>query len=209
MRSLRFKRAMAWFGVLLAAALLATPARPTTEDASPSTTLAGQLLVASPDIGDPRFFHAVVLIVQHSKTGAFGIIVNRPAGEQSWAGLLDAIGQTDPELTGNVQIYSGGPVQPWLGFVVHSADYHRVETIDIDGKVAMTASSEILRDIGHNRGPQKTLIAFGYTGWGPGQLESELDRHGWFTIPEDPGLIFGDDREHVWDKAKARETFPL
>jgi putative transcriptional regulator len=209
MRSVRCKRAIAWCGVLLAVALPARPASPMTEDASPGTSLVGQLLVAAPDIGDPRFFHAVVLIVRHSKTGAFGIIVNRPAGEQTWASLLAATGQTDADVQGSVRVFYGGPVQPWLGFVVHSAEYHRGQTVDIDGKVAMTSSPEILRDISRTQGPHKALVAFGYTGWRPGQLESELDRHGWFTIPEDPKLVFDDDREKVWDEAKARETFPL
>jgi len=209
MRPMRFKRALLWAGLLLAAATPGTTAWPEPEDASPNSSLAGQLLVASPEIGDPRFYHAVILMVQHGKSGALGIVVNRPVGERSLASLLEAIGAADTGIVGSVRIFAGGPVEPWLGFILHSPDYHRDATVDIDGRVAMTSSPDVLRDIGHHSGPQKSLVAFGYTGWGPGQLEGELARHGWFTIPEDPRLVFDEDREKVWDDAKARQTFPL
>ena len=194
--------------LFLAPATLPQAALPNAELA-PDASLAGQLLVATPDIGDPRFHHAVILIVRHSRDGAFGIMINRPAGEQPLAKLLEAVGQDKTGVSGSVQVFSGGPVEPWLGFVLHSTEYHRAGTLDIDGRVAMTSSAEVLRDIGRNAGPHKSLVAFGYTGWGPGQLESEMARHGWFTIPEDPKLVFDDDREKVWDEAKARQTFPL
>ena len=84
-----------------------------------------------------------------------------------------------------MRLFAGGPVQPDAGFIVHSADYHRPGTIDIDGRVAMTANPEVLRDIGHHQGPRQSLVAFGYAGWGPGQLEGELALGGWFTVPED------------------------
>lgn len=182
---------------------------PRNRDPIPATSLVGQLLVAAPDIGDPRFSHTVVLIVQHSRDGTLGIAINRPIGEQPIAKLLGSTGQDDRGVSGNVRVFAGGPVEPWLGFVVHSADYHRAQTVSIDGHVAMTSSPEVLRDIGHNAGPQKSLVAFGYSGWGPGQLENELAQHGWFTIPEDPKLIFDDDPAKMWDDATARETFPL
>jgi putative transcriptional regulator len=200
--------ALRWLGVLLAL-VVAGSAASKTEDAPAAASLAGQLLVASPDIGDPRFFHAVVLIVQHDKNGAFGIVINRPAGDRPLAAVLDAIGEDSAGVAGSVPIYAGGPVEPSLGFVVHSAEYRRGETVDIDGRVAMTASREILRDIGHGHGPRKILLAFGYTGWAPGQLEGELARRGWFTIAEDPKLVFDDDRDKVWDDAAARRTLPL
>ena len=201
-------RAILVLFLFLAPVMLPRPALPNT-DAAPPALLVGQLLVASPDIGDPRFFHAVILIVRHSQDGALGIMINRPVGEQSVAKLLEAVGQSEPGVSGNVQVFAGGPVEPRLGFIVHSAEYHRAQTLDIDGRVAMTSSPEVLRDIGHNVGPRKSLVAFGYTGWGPGQLENELAQHGWFAIPEDPKLIFDEDREKVWDDAKARQTIRL
>jgi putative transcriptional regulator len=100
-------------------------------------------------------------------------------------------------------------VQPELGFVVHSADYRRADTMAVDGKVAMTASKEALKDIGHHKGPKKCFFAFGYSGWGLGQLDGEIARKDWFIIPEDGDLVFGGDREKVWDKAIGRRGTDL
>jgi putative transcriptional regulator len=194
---------MLWLGVLLLAPMFVTAAR------SQRASLAGQLLVASPDIGDPRFRHAVILIVQHDKTGALGIVINRPAEELPLAKLLQALGQDSKGVDGTVRVYTGGPVQPQAGFIVHSAEYHRKGTIDIDGQLAVTASAEVLRDIGHNAGPKQSLIAFGYAGWGPGQLEGELAKDGWFTVKADPHLVFDVDREKLWDEAMKRRTISL
>jgi putative transcriptional regulator len=192
-------------GALLAAVLLT----PVATDPPEIASLAGQLLIASPNIGDPRFAHTVILMVKHDKDGAFGITINRPVGEKSIASLLEASGEDVSDIEGTLSIFAGGPVQPELGFVVHSAEYRRDETIEVDEHVAMTASRQILRDIGHNHGPQKSLFALGYAGWGPGQLENELARHDWFTAPEEPKLIFDDDRANLWEDAMARRTREL
>jgi putative transcriptional regulator len=189
---------------IFAALLLAPAAEPA--DTAPLT---GQLLIASPTIGDPRFSHTVILMVKHDGEGALGIVINRPVGEEPIASLLEGTGEDISGIEGNLRIFYGGPVQPDLGFVVHSADYRQQETIDIDGRVAMTASRQILRDIGHHRGPQKTLFALGYAGWGPGQLEGEMARQDWFTTPEEPKLIFDDNRDSLWDNAMARRTREL
>jgi putative transcriptional regulator len=189
-----------------AAVLLLGAAAP---DQSDTGSLAGQLLIAAPSIGDPRFAHAVILMIRHDKQGAFGIVINRPIGERSIAALLEATGDDNFGVEGSVRVFAGGPVQPELGFVVHSSEYRRAETLDIDGRVAMTASRQILRDIGHNQGPEKSLFAFGYAGWAPGQLEGELARHNWFTAPEELRLIFDDDRDNLWEDAMTRRTREL
>jgi putative transcriptional regulator len=191
--------------VLLGAVLLGSAAADPPEIAS----LAGQLLIASPNIGDPRFAHTVILMVKHDNEGALGIVINRPVGEKSIASLLEAPGEDVSGIEGSLRIFAGGPVQPELGFVVHSAEYRRDDTIDVDGRVAMTANREILRDIGRHRGPEKTLFALGYAGWGPGQLENEMARRDWFTAPEEPKLIFDDDRTNLWEDAMARRTREL
>src|SRR5262249_16792798 len=149
-------------------------------------SFAGQLLIAAPTIGDPRFAHTVILMVRHGPEGAFGIVINRPIGERSIAALLEATGQEDADAAGIVRVFAGGPVQPELGFVIHSAEYRRAGTMDVDGRIAMTASRQVLQDIGHKQGPEKSLFALGYAGWGPGQLEGELARHDWFSTPEQP-----------------------
>lgn len=176
---------------------------------SDTCSLAGQLLIAAPTIGDPRFAHTVILMVRHDKEGAFGIVINRPVGERSIAELLEASGEDAKDIAGNIRIFAGGPVQPDLGFVVHSTEYRRDGTIDVDGHVAMTGSREILRDIGQHKGPEKSLFALGYAGWGPGQLESEMARHDWFTAPEEPKLVFDDDRGNLWEEAMTRRTREL
>src|SRR5262245_51958384 len=152
-------------------ATLVHAALPDRSEAPGQTFLTGQLLIAAPTMGDPRFQHAVILMVRHDRNGALGIVINRPVGDRPLAAILEALGEKDTAVAGQVRIFAGGPVQPEIGFVVHSAEYHRPDTVDIDGRVAMTSSREILRDIGNHRGPSKSLIAFGYAGWAPGQLE--------------------------------------
>jgi putative transcriptional regulator len=194
--------------ILLPAGLLhATLQNPA--EAPGQASLAGQILIASPSLRDPRFDHTVVLVVRHSPGGALGIVINRPLGERPLASLLAAIGEKDNGVAGSLRIFSGGPVQPEIGFVIHSTDYHRPETVEIDGRVAMTSSREILRDIVDQHGPQKTLVAFGYAGWAAGQLEGELAQRAWFTATEDSKLIFDEDREKVWDDAMAHHTQDL
>ena len=201
------------FGLLLAALLagstLLRAALPTPAETPPRASLTGQLLVASPSITDPRFYQAVILMVRHDQRGVLGIALNRPMEERSLAALLEATGEKDASVTGSVRVFSGGPVQPELGFVLHTLDYRRPGTMEIDGRLAMTYSAEILRDIAHHQGPAKILIAFGYAGWGAGQLEGELDQRFWFTIPEDTNLVFDHDRGKLWDDAMKRRTQDL
>jgi len=198
-------------GVLACAlpAALAQAALEAPKDAPARATLAGQLLVATPAMGDPRFTQTVIFMARHDKNGAFGIVINRPVGERPLASLLEALGEKDEGAEGNVPIFAGGPVQPEIGFVVHSAEYRRAGTIVVDSHVAVTANRDILRDIAHKHGPDKSLIAFGYAGWGPSQLEGELASRAWFTAEEDVGLIFDLARDKVWDEAMKRRTQDL
>ena len=199
---------LALCGFLLTGALLgAVP--PQLEQGPEHSSLVGQILVASPKMADPRFQRTVILIVQHSKEGAVGITINRPIGEHSLASLLAMLGENGSAVDGDVQIFAGGPVQPEAIFVIHTTDYTRSETIPINGHVAVTSSSQVFHDIGRNKGPRKILIAFGYAGWGPGQLEAELARHDWFTAAVDADLIFEERRERVWDRAMARRLRDL
>ena len=190
-------------------ATLVYAALPERSEVPEQTFVTGQLLVASPTMGDPRFVQTVILMVRHDRNGALGIVINRPLGDRPLAKLLEALGDKEAGVTGTVRIFAGGPVQPDVGFVLHSADYHRADTVDIDGHVAMTSSHEILRDIGNHRGPNQSLIAFGYAGWAPGQLEGELAHGFWFTTPQDAKLVFDDDRDAVWDHAMKRRTQDL
>lgn len=191
-------------GLIVAAFVLQTAllnaALPTGPDKAPArSSLAGQFLVAAPSMGDPRFERTVILIVQDDKTGALGIVVNRPVGEQPLASLLEAVGEKSAYVAGSVRIFSGGPVQPEAGFVVHSAEYRRAETIAINDRLSLTSSVKILRDIARKSGPVKVLVAFGYAGWGPEQLDKEIEAGAWATAEADPTLVFDADRDNLWD----------
>ena len=197
-------------GLIVAAFVLQTAllraALPGPDEPPAVPSLAGQLLVAAPLMGDPRFAGAVILVVEHSPSGALGLVINKPIGEQPLASVLEALGQKDAEVTGSVRIFSGGPVRREAGFVVHSPDYHRPETVAITARLSITSSLAILQDIGNKRGPAKFLVAFGYAGWGPNQLEHEIEEHAWVTADADPALVFDEDRDKVWDDAWERRT---
>jgi putative transcriptional regulator len=199
------------FAAVLGSAALLHAALPTPSDLPRHDSLAGQLLIAAPTMSDPRFYQAVILMVRHDRDGALGIVVNRPVEERSLASLLAAVGGggVDTAAEGQVLIFAGGPVQPEIGFVLHSTDYHRPETLGIDSHVAMTSSREILRDIAKKHGPRQSLVAFGYAGWGAGQLENELERRVWFAAPNDAALVFEKDRNKVWDEAMKHRTQDL
>ncbi len=167
------------------------------------TSLAGQLLIASPDMGEP-FDHAVIFMVQHTRDGALGIVINHPLASRPIAEVLQALGADGGGTTGNVRLFLGGPVSPDIAFVLHSAEYRRDDTMDVDGRVAFSDAAGVLRDIGQGKGPSKSLVALGYAGWGPSQLEDEIARGAWVTVPENPALVFDDDRAKVWTDALAR-----
>jgi putative transcriptional regulator len=181
-------------------------ALPGSDEAPARPSLAGQLLVAAPGIGDPRFARTVILVVEHGPGGAFGIVINKPIGEQPLASVLKALGQNEGNDMGSVRIFSGGPVQPEAGFVVHSADYRRPETVALTDRLSVTSSVAILQDIGDKRGPAKILVAFGHAGWGPEQLEHEIEEHAWGTAEADPTLVFDEDRANVWEDARKHST---
>lgn len=176
----------------------------TSLNVSGPTSVAGQLLIATPVLTDPPFDHAVILVAQHNRAGAIGIVINRPLDRRTIASLLAAYGTDASGVNGSVRLFLGGPVDPQAGFVLHSADYRNGDTLDIDGRVALTSGPQILRDIGLGKGPHQKLVAFGYAGWGPLQLDNELREGIWETVPEDPTLVFEDDRAKVWSDALAR-----
>ncbi len=202
---------IARLGLIVAAFVLQTAlldaALPTGPEEAPAReSLAGQLLVASPDMGDPHFERTVILIVQHDPNGALGIVLNRPVGEKTLASLLEAVGEKSDGVAGSVRVFAGGPVQPEVGFVVHSAEYRRPETIAINDRLSLTSSVKILRDIADKTGPAKALVAFGYAGWGPEQLEHEIEAGAWATAEADPAHVFDIDRDTLWDDAWQRRT---
>jgi putative transcriptional regulator len=193
--------------LLLTLALPAAAVRPGSD--VHHTSLTGQLLVATPQMEDPRFRETVILIVKHDKDGALGITINRPLGTYPLAYLLEGFGEKNVTADRNLEVFSGGPVRREAAFVIHTTEYSRPETIPINEYLAATSTKEIFHDIGQNKGPKKTLVAFGYAGWGPNQLEAELARDDWFTAEADLALIFDEKRERVWDRAMERRLRDL
>jgi putative transcriptional regulator len=170
----------------------------TTDNSSERRYLDGRLLIAMPVMGDPRFERSVIYMCAHSADGAMGIIINQRAPNISFTELLEQLNIVPPEdrirlpagLTA-MAVHLGGPVETGRGFVLHSADYFKAEsTLPIDESVCLTATIDILRDIAKGSGPHKALLALGYAGWAPGQLETEIHANGWLNCPADPELIF-------------------
>ncbi len=172
-------------------------------------SLAGRLVVATESMGDPRFQNTVIYMVEHNAGGAMGLIVNVPLGAVPWAPLFERLGLAAPEAAGEIEVYYGGPVEHGRGFLLHSAEVVVAGSILVGQGVAMTAEGEMLHKIARGEGPERSLFAFGYSGWGPRQLESELARDDWFVIPADPSLIFAVDPARSWERAAARRALEL
>ena len=166
--------------------------------------LTGQLLVAMPDMADPRFARAVIYICSHTPTGAMGLVINRLFGEADFRMLLDQLNVEASIGTPDLQVQFGGPVEMGRGFVLHSGEYLREGTTRINESVCVTATVEIVQDIADGNGPEHLVMALGYTGWGAGQLEDELKNNGWLTVAADENIIFGEDLDSKWDRAMAK-----
>ena len=159
--------------------------------------LTGQLLLAMPGIGDPRFEHAVIAMCSHDENGALGIGIGALVPE---IGLHTLMRQLDiePGEAPDAPLHRGGPCEPHRGFVVHSDDWGGEGSIDVAGRWRLTATLDILRALGEGRGPARWLAALGYAGWGAGQLDQEMARHGWFGVPGSDALIFDEAVSRRW-----------
>ena len=166
--------------------------------------LAGQLLVAMPQMQDPRFARTVIFMCAHTPEGAMGLVVNRLVHSITFPDLLEQLG-VEPALGGNeIRVHFGGPVESGRGFVLHTTDYNREGTLPINSGIALTATVDILRDIARGTGPRQRLLALGYAGWGPGQLDAEIQANGWLQVPADEQLVFGGDLDNKWQHALAK-----
>ena len=174
-----------------------------------SSYLDGQMLIAMPTIGDPRFERSLVYLCAHSENGAMGIIVNRPAPDLSFPDVLvqlDIIPPEDvirlPTRAEHIQVLRGGPVETGRGFVLHSDDFFiDNSTLAIDDGVCLTATVDILKAIARDEGPTNAMLALGYSGWSPGQLESEIQANGWLNGPADLNLLFAASIESRYELA--------
>jgi len=177
--------------------------------AAQSASLAGQLLVARPELRDPRFSRTVVYIVHHDTGGAMGLILNRPIGEASLSELLEQAGVEGKSVNGKIRVHFGGPVEAPRGFVLHTADYKIDGTQMVKDAIAVTARPDILRAIGTGTGPRESFFALGYAGWASGQIEGEIKTGSWEIVPADKALVFDEDYETKWERAMARRTIRL
>jgi putative transcriptional regulator len=163
--------------------------------------LTGQLLVAMPQMRDPRFARSVIYMCAHNADGAMGLVVNRRVGSITFDDLLQQLGLGPNRRDDDIRIHFGGPVEQGRGFVLHSADYQQSGTMRVDDGVALTATLDILKEMAAGGGPRRTLLALGYAGWGPGQLDAEIQANGWLQVPADEALVFDDDVDHKWERA--------
>ena len=171
--------------------------------------LDGQLLVAMPGMADQRFARAVIYLCAHSDDGAMGIIVNKRARKITFQELLAQLKLADTQApiragsgAEDIRVLNGGPVDTQRGFVLHSPDYHSDNaTLAVDDDVSLTATVDVLRAIARGEGPARAILALGYAGWSPGQLESEIQNNGWLTCPADADILFDSDLEGKYARA--------
>jgi putative transcriptional regulator len=171
--------------------------------------LDGQMLIAMPAMQDERFARSLIYVCAHSSEGAMGIVVNHPAPNINFSDLLvklDVIPASEriqlPTRGGGVKVMRGGPVETERGFVLHSADFFiENSTLPIDEGICLTATIDILKAIARGNGPASAILALGYAGWAPGQLETEIQGNGWLHCTADPDLVFGADVVGKYDKA--------
>ena len=172
-------------------------------------SLAGQLLIATRDLADPIFGEAVIYLMAHDDGGALGLLVNRPGREVALAEIFDALGLDKAGVEGRITVYVGGPVEPQRPFLIHTPDMTMGESRPLPGGLVLTNEPAMLKAIGKGKGPAKHLFAFGYVGWDGGQLEGELKRGDWFTIPPELSLIFADEPARSWERALQRRPTAL
>ncbi|WP_189992338.1 YqgE/AlgH family protein [Thalassobaculum fulvum] len=168
--------------------------------------LAGQILIAMPSMSDPRFARTVIYVCAHNADGAMGLVLNRLISSITFKDLLEELKVEDLPSgeAASPAIHFGGPVETGRGFVLHSADYVGPDSMPLAGAFALTATVDILKAIAVGEGPQQHLLALGYAGWGPGQLDGELQENAWLSVEADPELVFDGGAEDKWERALAK-----
>jgi len=167
-------------------------------------SLSGQLLVAMPQMSDPRFARTVVYLCAHSSDGAMGLVVNRLIDSLTFSSLLSQLGVEADGEPADMPVHFGGPVESSRGFVLHSSDYLQDSTLVIDDEIALTATVDVLKAIARGSGPRHRVLALGYAGWAPGQLDAEIQANGWLLVPPDLDLVFGGENDAKWQRAIAK-----
>ena len=164
----------------------------------------GQLLIAMPGMRDERFAKSVIYMCAHSEEGAMGLVLNQRLDSLTFAELISQLELDEKHLSRDVPVHFGGPVESGRGFVLHTSDYQQDATLEVVNGVALTATVEILKAIAQGKGPQKSLLALGYAGGGPGQLDMEIRANGWLQVPSDSEIIFDIEPDTKWERAIER-----
>ena len=198
-----------WRNVLLSICLAGSLPLVATHAAEESDYLTGQLLVATPEMRDPRFVETVIYMVKHSAEGAFGLVINRPLAKGPVEDLLKGFGIDSSGAKGEIIVHYGGPVSPRAGFVLHSDDVLLEESAKVANGIAMTSDPKLIEAMAQGKGPRQSLFIMGYAGWAPGQLEGELKAGSWFVVSGDRALIFGQDADRKWQQAIDKRKIPL
>ena len=166
--------------------------------------LEGQLLIAMSAMADPRFARTVIYLCAHNADGAMGLVINKQLDTLTFSQLLEQLEISAERQLGRTMVHFGGPVETGRGFVLHSSDFVQDGTLIVTDDIALTATVDILRLIADGAGPRRNLLALGYAGWGPGQLEAEIQDNAWLNVPADPLLIFDGDINAKWGLALAK-----
>jgi putative transcriptional regulator len=204
---IRLRQPVVLYGLMIVA--VACAGIDITTAADQDRFIAGQLLVATPEMKDPRFAETVIYMVKHDADGAFGLVINRPMAKGSFEDLLKGFGTEINDAKGEVVIHYGGPVSMQQGFVLHSDDIMIESSMKVANGIAMTADVKMIEAMARGKGPRQSLVMLGYVGWAPGQLEMELKADSWFVIPGDKSLVFGKDADEKWREAMDKRQIPL
>jgi putative transcriptional regulator len=168
------------------------------------TSLAGQLLIAMPQMRDRHFDRSVIFLCVHNAEGAMGLVVNKTVDSVTMPELLQKLQVPCIGLRGQARVHAGGPVEEGRGFVLHSDDYLEDNSLVVGNHLALTATLDILRAIGRGEGPRRSLLARGYAGWGPGQLDAEMQANSWIHVPADEAIVFDEELADKWLRALAK-----
>lgn len=212
----RSRRSPSWAALGFALLLLFGLPRPLLAEDG----LTGHLLVAAPEMSDPNFSHTVIYILRHDPTGALGVVINRPMGEVPLDRLIALLDGTNGDETspdkGNgsepgepLLVFSGGPVDPYRAFTLHSRDVMPEHSVPVDDDTAFNVEDEVLKALVDDAAPKSLLFVLGYSGWAAGQLESELERGDWYVVASDPALLFSTEPARTWERAVALFSTPL
>jgi len=204
-------------GLLL---LLAVPRAALAQNGLASERLTGRLLVAAPHMLDPNFSQTVIYMLRHDPSGALGLVINRPMGEVPLDRLLDLLKNGDgaqpvpndsggSEMGAPLLVFSGGPVEPYRAFTLHSRDVMPEHSVPVDDDTAFNVQDDVLKALADDLAPKSMIFALGYSGWGSGQLENELNRGDWYVVTADPSLVFSAEPGRIWERAVALHSTEL